>query len=135
MKNIIIFQILPDWVDIIKDAIEQASLEITPNISYPSTLDECLELVPKEGELLVICNSTFHGVDSSYEKNVDGKTEKCFKNADDLAFSIKKINKKAKVWVYSERPPKTILYINGFIHKNGFRYDGIKNVINLIKNY
>ncbi len=129
MKKVIIFQSLPIWLGIIKDAINEAFPEKVPDVDYSETFDQCLGLIPKEGEVLVICSSIFHGDDSPYKK---GLSEEDKKDADTLARLIKEINKKAKVWVYSEYPPKTIIHIDGFISKD-FYNESLKKVVKLIK--
>lgn len=133
MKKIIIIQNLPVWVDIIKDAIQDASLEITTNIYYLDTFEQCLELALEEGELLVICNNVFYGEDSNHKKSSNTEQREYFRDSDTLASMIKKINKKAKVWIYSEYPPKTILHIDGFISRRDSHNVSIKKVIKLIK--
>ena len=131
MKTILIVQSVPVWMSILISAISAKLPELADFIGGTDSFDHALDLIPLKGELIVITSDMFHDQSSQHRKSVTQKAFDSDKNSDNLAKLVKKKNKNAKVFVFSEFKPKTAEYLDGFIQKE--HSNQIKNITNVLK--
>ncbi len=130
MRKIIIVQSLPEWISIIASKISKDIPLITPYVMYTDSFDHAIDLIPKDGELIVITSGMFHDIYSDQREIVTQKISDSEKNGNKLAQMVKEINQNAKIYLFSEYAPKEHEYLDGFILKSKF---GDKNVSEIIK--
>lgn len=109
MKKVVIVQSIPYVLDLIKLRIESVFPQLKNLVLYYNDFEQTLETFPKEGEVVVVASNSYH----------DQKNElfpKEAKNGNKLAEEIKKINSRAKVYIFSIYQP-SMDYIDGFYEK------------------
>jgi hypothetical protein len=129
MRKILIVQSIPDWIAIITNAILKEFPELEKDIISTDSFDHAITIVPKNVELTVITSEMFHDLYSPHRKDVHPKISEDEKNSDKLAQMIKEINPSAKVYVYSEYKPRTEVYLDGFIFKDGTENRNVTEIV------
>lgn len=130
-KTIMIVQSIPDWIKILVKTMADKLPNLVDCIIATDSFDHALDLVPKKGELIVVTSEMFHDHLSIHKESVKQKIPNSEKNGDKLAELIKKINKRAKVYVFSEFNPKSKENYDGFIQK--VDYSEERSVENFMK--
>jgi len=110
MRKIFIVQSNPDVLKLVREKIQSVFPELKNAVSYQGDFEKTLTEVPKDGELVVITSDQFHD-----KKNVKFSDQE--KDGSKLAEEIKKINARAKVYVFSMYDPKPE-HIDGFFKKS-----------------
>jgi hypothetical protein len=131
MKTILIAQSVPYWITVIIDAISGRLPDLADCICFTDSFDFALDLVPKQGELIVISSGMFHDSLSEKRKTVAEKIPDNEKDGDKLAEEIKKINPEARIYVFSEYEPFESKYLDGFIKK--IKGNNRESLTNLLK--
>ncbi len=117
MKTVMIVQSNAAWIPILVNAISAKLPKLTDYLICTDNFEFALDLVPKEGELVVVTSEMFHDRVSVHKNRGNQKILDSEKNADRLAEEIKKINPKAIVYVFSEFKPSKHDFLDGFIEK------------------
>ena len=110
-KTLIVIQSIDSALDYLKKQQKQWLPELNEQVIYDTNFENCLELIPKNGKIIVIASNIFHDKENK-------KFERFAKNGGKLAEEIKKINPNSKVYIYSTDAPHNRKYIDGFFKKN-----------------
>lgn len=106
--KIMIVQSIPDALSVIEKRIKEV-FPLLDNVIYEGSFEKALQVVPKDDDVVVITSDMFH----------DDKNElftRQEKDGSKLAEEIKKINPKAKVYVFSTYTPRPH-FVDGFFPK------------------
>lgn len=106
--KVIIVQSIPQALELIEKRIHEV-FPLLDNVTYESNFEKTLQIIPVDEELVVITSDMFHD-------DKDELFQRQEKDGSKLAEEIKKINPKAKVYVFSTYEPRPD-YIDGFYHK------------------
>ena len=131
MKTILIIQSIPAWVPILINSISEKFPGLAYCVYCTDSFDHAIDLIQKEGELIVVTSEMFHDDLSDHKKDVTQKIPDYLKNGDKLAEMIKVINPKAKVYIFSEYEPKNNENIDGFVKKDEFNVN--QSLLNFLK--
>ena len=115
-KRIFIVQSVQEWVLLLKEAITNNLPQVRDHVSYSGSFDHVLDLIPNDGEILVITSDVFH--DMSDENRAFQTTLKALnyqKNGDLLSQMIKEKNDKARVYVFSQFKPDSAKFLDGHV--------------------
>lgn len=134
MKNLLIIQSIPTWVSILEAGLSKPAITETYCISITDSFDHAIDLIPREGEVIVITSEMFHDEYSNFRKSVTQKIPDKEKSANKLAELVKAINNKAKVYTFSEFSPNGFEYLDGCILKNKHKpQESINDIIKILK--
>jgi hypothetical protein len=106
--KVIVVQSISQALEMIEKKIREV-FPLLDNVIYESNFEKTLQIIPTEEEIVVITSDMFHD-------DKDELFERQEKDGSKLAEEIKKINPKAKVYVFSTYEPRPE-YIDGFYHK------------------
>ena len=113
MKTIIFVQSL-STPERMKKEIRKFSPELSEKVLYSTNFEVTLEMIPKEGEVVIITSDAFHEEDV-HILNID-------KDGYRLAELAKKVNSQVKVYIYSSYAPskldEDVNLIDGHFHKH-----------------
>jgi len=123
--KIIIVQSIPEVLGLIKKKIQEELNTSLIDILYESNFEKTLEMIPKDQKLIVITSDMFHDLKDELFKRSE-------KDGSRLALEIKKINPKAKVYVFSSHVPK-MEHIDGFFKKTQGKNTIEKDIIDILK--
>ncbi len=93
------------------------------NVIYESNFEKTLRIIPKDEEVVVITSDMFHDLKDELFKSSE-------KDGSRLAMEVKKINPKAKVYVFSSYEPK-MENIDGFFQKTQGGDNTATEIINI----
>ncbi len=132
MRKIIIVQSIPEWITIFRNLISKYIPWVVNDVSYTDSFDHALDIVPPDGELIVITSGMFHDKMSEHRDNVIQKIPDNEKNGNQLAKMIKEINPNAKIFLYSEYPLFENDYLDGTLKKTVSEDQNILLVLRLL---
>ena len=119
---IIIVQSIPAALELIEGKIKN-TFPSMDNVIYESNFEKTLRIIPKDEEVVVITSDMFHDLKDELFKSSE-------KDGSRLAMEVKKINPKAKVYVFSSYEPK-MENIDGFFQKNQRGGNTATEIINI----
>jgi len=106
--KVIIVQSIPQALELIEKRIREV-FPISDNVVYENNFEKTLQIIPTDEEVVVITSDMFHDDKDELFKRQE-------KDGGKLAEEIKKINPKAKVYVFSTYEPR-YEHIDGFYLK------------------
>ncbi len=119
---IIIVQSIPAALELIEGKIKN-TFPSMDNVIYESNFEKTLRIIPKDEEVVVITSDMFHDLKDELFKSSE-------KDGSRLAMEVKKINPKAKVYVFSSYEPK-MENIDGFFQKTQGGDNTATEIINI----
>lgn len=111
-KKIIIIQI-ESAILALKEYCKKEFPDIIDSIIFSSSFNDAVELIPREGELVVLTRQTFFDTFNKSAKEAKYTIPENQKSASSLAKIIKGINQAAKVYAFSVYPPGKE-YLDGY---------------------
>ncbi len=120
--TVIILQSVPSWLTLLKQNISEKFPELEKNVFYSNSFDFGIDLIPKEGPVVVFTSNMFHDSLSEHYEHVTEKIKDKEKNANTFGKLAKAINPKVKVFLLSEFDSKEQEYLDGFIKKNNEKH-------------
>ncbi len=124
--KIIIVQTTPEGLEGVKKGIKRKFPELLNNITFNDNFESTLELIPKEGEIIVITSNIFHDKKNELLPSHE-------KNGNKLAELIKEINATAKVYIFSANYPYPDESIDGFYKKRSGGHKIDEDIVEFIR--
>lgn len=121
--KIIIIQSIPDALELVKSEINRAFPNLKDKVLYENDFERSLTLIPKDEEITVISSQVFHDREDilfTWQQ----------KNGDRLAEEIKKINPKAKFFLFSSVGPVSD-HVDDWFPKSPGSYNVAKEIIQI----
>ena len=129
--QIIIAQSIPDWIGLIRSAIETELPHLAEHVTYCDSFDQTLEVLHLDKPVLIVASNLFHDENSAHNAPSSGVPDED-KTAENLARIAKSMNSDVRVFVYSQYQPTESIFLDGYISKEGDERS-IKLVIQAIK--
>jgi hypothetical protein len=107
----------------IKEEIGKVFPRLSGHVFYESNFEKTLNMIPKDEELVVIASDTYHDEGDFLFKDYE-------KDGDKLALEIKKVNPRARVYIFSTYKPKPG-NIDGYFPKSRMGDNTISEIVDI----